>query len=591
MPPDAELRSKHTPADQQSLDSLSARQLMDFRNYLFSPAFIALNAAKFLDHEWDSTRLSTSSDPIRVKVEATPSVPPGSAVSVKAELHAIGVPQGSDIKMRTLNEDGREVFELLSDSESELDHPDSDMEVIEELRHTSRSSSTIPSSRGDSVHDSETEFGEPQMASPSDDEAENSSDSESELLESDTVWQDDGTSLVRIGKFKPTQKVTVERMEYREGPASIYPILRIPTGIVIDLSDEKYWLRDPVTNELTMTRGGGARAGAKVTFAPGEKAIDCQRIRATCKGVHACDQLDAALRDVVRFELDPASRDAISAAQQETRRRKGNTSEDRVALFVTVIRGAKCLAVDSNGNKCRGGPILKPKSYGATRGHQYFVGCSGWTPKFQKDHLTHSIPDHVDENLLARALAGQPLTEDPTKDTPPCSAIIHPHTGLKKKHCAHPHIQNGTQVTCARHTVGQRVNLGSGSKQCDTDVPGAELGTFDALFDPAFLGLPAEPLDSLIPFDPVVPAADPLEEFMNLYGFSGDLAGTGDFSTFVHADPLPLLPPPPPTDMKRDLGVDQLWDGSGENDERGIHPFHSGGNFDVVPNITRKKEG
>ncbi|KAJ7217545.1 hypothetical protein C8J57DRAFT_1254971 [Mycena rebaudengoi] len=69
-------------------------------------------------------------------------------------------------------------------------------------------------------------------------------------LESDTMWQDDGTSRVRIRKLRPTQKVSVERMEYCEGPACIYPIHCIRTGIVVDLSDEKYHLRNPVSNEL-----------------------------------------------------------------------------------------------------------------------------------------------------------------------------------------------------------------------------------------------------------------------------------------------------------------------------------------------------
>jgi hypothetical protein len=62
-------------------------------------------------------------------------------------------------------------------------------------------------------------------------------------MESDTVWQDD---VVRTGTFRPT----VERMEYRDGPAFIYPIPRIPTGFVIDLNKEEYHLRDPKTNEL-----------------------------------------------------------------------------------------------------------------------------------------------------------------------------------------------------------------------------------------------------------------------------------------------------------------------------------------------------
>ncbi|KAJ6587855.1 hypothetical protein B0H10DRAFT_1961273 [Mycena sp. CBHHK59/15] len=255
---------------------------------------------------------------------------------------------------------------------------------------------------------------------------------------------------MRIGKFRLTQKISVERMEYRQGPAAIYPIHRIRTGIVVDLSDEKYHFRDPVTKELYSLNtvinnadndswdwvGGSARGGAQVTFAHGEKAVPCRRIRYDCKGAHACDQLDVALRSVVRFELDdPAPRKAIIGAQQETRRREGNTPEERVVLFVKLIRNAKCHAVDSKSNKCRGGPILKPKPHGPSRGHQLFVGCSGWTPKFQQGHRTHSIPDNVDEDLLANALAGLPLTNDGSKDTLPCSGIIHPHTGLKKKLC------------------------------------------------------------------------------------------------------------------------------------------------------------
>jgi hypothetical protein len=59
-------------------------------------------------------------------------------------------------------------------------------------------------------------------------------------MESDTVWQDDGNSFVRTGTFRPTAKVTVERIEYREGSASVDPMPRIPTGFLIDLSKEEY---------------------------------------------------------------------------------------------------------------------------------------------------------------------------------------------------------------------------------------------------------------------------------------------------------------------------------------------------------------
>ncbi|KAJ7206565.1 hypothetical protein GGX14DRAFT_367059, partial [Mycena pura] len=276
-----------------------------------------------------------------------------------------------------------------------------------------------------------------------------------------TAWQDDSKSLVRTGKLRVTKKLSIERIEYRVGPAIIYPIHRNRTAIVVDLSDPMYRLRDPATkqrytlNTIIMNADndswewlGGSRAGVQVVFVAGQTAIKCLRIRYKCKGAHACSEFDTALRSVQRFELDPAPRNAIIAAQQETRRREGNTQEERVAIFMTNIRGAKCLAVDSLGNKCRGGPtfVRRPFEQGISRGHQYFVGCSGWTPKFTQGHRTHSIPDNVDENLLANALAGRPLSDDRTKDTPPCSGLIHPHTGLRKKTCPHAHIVDGMQV-------------------------------------------------------------------------------------------------------------------------------------------------
>ncbi|KAJ6467259.1 hypothetical protein C8R45DRAFT_938618 [Mycena sanguinolenta] len=52
MPPGTLAASQHTPADLEYLDSLSARQLMEFRNHLFHPRYIESNAAKFLDNAW-----------------------------------------------------------------------------------------------------------------------------------------------------------------------------------------------------------------------------------------------------------------------------------------------------------------------------------------------------------------------------------------------------------------------------------------------------------------------------------------------------------------------------------------------------------
>ncbi|KAJ7657816.1 hypothetical protein DFH06DRAFT_1473098 [Mycena polygramma] len=129
-------------------DSLSARQLMDFRNYLFTLTYIAHNAAKFLEHEWVDIgelpkylqQTAATPPPIGVKIEAMPPlVTSDRAGVVKMEPLGSSVPVQAvgEIKLRAL----KEVFELLSDSDSEPDAADSDAEVIATLQPTSQSSS------------------------------------------------------------------------------------------------------------------------------------------------------------------------------------------------------------------------------------------------------------------------------------------------------------------------------------------------------------------------------------------------------------------------------------------------------------------
>ncbi|KAJ7455399.1 hypothetical protein FB451DRAFT_1184196 [Mycena latifolia] len=142
--------SKHSPADQEFLDGVSNRQLMGFRNFMYTPVYIAANATQFLDHDWvdipalkkylrldenasqdaSSTRSIPVSDSVRVKIEA-----PAPVISVKAEPEACGLPETSPhVKTRTSQEGGHEVIELLSDSEPERSAADSDLEVLEALQ-------------------------------------------------------------------------------------------------------------------------------------------------------------------------------------------------------------------------------------------------------------------------------------------------------------------------------------------------------------------------------------------------------------------------------------------------------------------------
>ncbi|KAJ7924780.1 hypothetical protein B0H13DRAFT_1863645 [Mycena leptocephala] len=189
MAPDADRGSNLTLTDREYLGSLPPLHLMEFRNYVYSSAYITRNAANFLDYEWVDMGL------LRQCIQET--APNFWARRVNDARNEVTLPRRSaDIKMRALNEGGREVFELISDSEPEADESDSDVEVVEALRHTSWSSSTIPSSDADDFYGTNSECEASKQVSPSDVEAKDEDDSD--LTESDMVWMDDGKSFREI---------------------------------------------------------------------------------------------------------------------------------------------------------------------------------------------------------------------------------------------------------------------------------------------------------------------------------------------------------------------------------------------------------
>lgn len=119
--------------------------------------------------------------------------------------------------------------------------------------------------------------------------------------------------------------------------------------------------------------------------------------------------------------------------------------------FFDIVSKKHCTAIDSNGELCKGRPKLMPKKVRhsnfdihpdilktnktETRGHRFWVACDGWKKEFKENHRTYSIPDYVKEPLLIKLFAGEPIADDDSKDTPPCSRIVPPRTGLKQKHC------------------------------------------------------------------------------------------------------------------------------------------------------------
>ncbi|KAJ7112587.1 hypothetical protein C8R44DRAFT_797656 [Mycena epipterygia] len=208
---------------------------------MYSAVYIQSNAGRFLDYEWiniaflreflardqgdagldasnASTRPSGPSDLVPVKVEPTQNpYLPGSALLAEGEGELHTAPA---VKMRTVNEGDREIIELLSDSE--LDPTDnSDVEVSEELmRAASRSSSVLPAT---DVNDAE---------SSDDDEVDDDKAGDgpavedAELIESDTVWTDNITSLVRVGNFQITKKIKAERIEEVHDLPPVWPVRR-----------------------------------------------------------------------------------------------------------------------------------------------------------------------------------------------------------------------------------------------------------------------------------------------------------------------------------------------------------------------------
>ncbi|KAF7328489.1 hypothetical protein MVEN_02535900 [Mycena venus] len=182
----------------------------------------------------DQIYTSTAPGSIRIKIEPSFALAFPTITAIKEEPQSVAIPiPDNSVRLRAINEGGREVFVLLSDSESDSGN-DSDVEVTATLtRGASRSSSAAPQAFPDAM-----------AVDDSNDEP------DSDLVDSDTHWEDDFTSLVRVGNFRITQKVKVMRIEYIPDLACVYPIFHQPTAIVVDLSDPRHQLINPQTEDL-----------------------------------------------------------------------------------------------------------------------------------------------------------------------------------------------------------------------------------------------------------------------------------------------------------------------------------------------------
>ncbi|KAJ6587438.1 hypothetical protein DFH09DRAFT_1427476 [Mycena vulgaris] len=429
--------------DNALIDGLPTRVVIAFRNSIYQSEYVASNASMFLDNDWinmdqlkhflarpDTDSHSSDTLQTRVKLESDAST------RLFAAERQVPSSVNAKIKTRTLKEGNKEVLEILSDSDSE----------VEDCRGGQLTNSDDFLPRSDAG--SEATY----VGTDLDDNELSADESESEggLQDSDTLWLDDGlSSRVRVGEMRVTGNVTVQRVEYVPGLPSAFPIPEIATAFVVDLHDAQYNLTDKhgklITNDSFEGPTGTGDSKVLVTFESGQPPILCRGSRLGCKGSYACEHTDTALLDVVRRNLHPATRDVVFAAQRETRRQEGRTPEQRVMEFLQLVRNRACTGNAADGGKCKGIAVLRTKTQ-KSRGHSFWLGCSGWTSDNTK-HTGISIPDDVDPDLFLAGFNGQPLAADTSKDTPLCSAIVHPTTGLKSKKCAFTHIVNGEPHT------------------------------------------------------------------------------------------------------------------------------------------------
>ncbi|KAK7034090.1 hypothetical protein R3P38DRAFT_3496289 [Favolaschia claudopus] len=416
------------------LDSLSGRDVIRFRDYMHSPAEIRKNPEKFQGRawidvfevrQWLAQQNTTDSGAVSVRIEPTSAR--GSLPAIKIEsgdTSGLSLNTTDTVRLRTYQENGHDVLEILLDN-------DSDIEEVSDalLQPSGRSSSPLVAEGIDMSSGDKT---------TRDFDADNW---ESKLRKSDTLWQDPGiTSL----------KTTVERIEYIMPPGiipSIWPNPRIPTAFVLDFGSKfdsdinpktgklytldcliKNHARFFFDNDSWKSDGSGQADGdPMVLLEPGQPKLPCRRARMGCRGAHACERIDRKLIEVDRYDLDPATRDAVLNAQQNTCRNEGTTVEDITAT-------QRCTAVDSEGN-------------GSVNGQDYWVACNGWRKTFKENHRTFSLPERVSQTFLMKLFRGERIAEGTSKDTQPCSRIIAARTGNKLKACHHPHIVNGHVVT------------------------------------------------------------------------------------------------------------------------------------------------
>ncbi|KAJ7476811.1 hypothetical protein FB451DRAFT_1366387 [Mycena latifolia] len=445
--------------DDEMLASVTAGELLQFRVSQFPPAFITANPGLFLNLDWvhpvplrafllNRDASTTRRSFVTVKQEPSGSIRPEPRVKTEdsgVQIIDLTSPprpsRSSAARTCPIINNHPDIFEITSEDEL----------AVEALLQPSGASSNPP------------DPSEPFTLSDSDSDAE--PDVPAAVALSTTVWGDANfISRAIDGPATINRQSKVERVEYLNDIPSFLPVPRNKTAFVLDLRDAKFDFVDDggellradtlildKNQESWETSGSASDQVTTCALFNGEP-VKCRRTRHKCRGCFRCSELDSSLVSVIRYELDPMSRADVISAEIATRMASGDTPEKLAAAFFRVItsEARKCKAKDAIGAPCQGHPIMKARINGAFRKGS-FIACSEWTPTW-RTHQSDSIPDNVNETLLAQLMSPQAAFSSGS-NTEPCSRIISARVGLRQQFCAHIHLKNGKSIrgTMIRH--------------------------------------------------------------------------------------------------------------------------------------------
>ncbi|KAJ7071887.1 hypothetical protein B0H15DRAFT_965755 [Mycena belliarum] len=224
------------------------------------------------------------------------------------------------------------------------------------------------------------------------------------------------------------------------------------------------WLDDDVTSEVVEFPAGinltdkqkdshsyggstGSRNGVDAKLPgsffglSGEEKISCRRATPSCSGVVACESLDPVFLNEERRELDPEPAARLVAATLRTREMQDDTDPNR---FYHSLQRWHCNGVRADGEHCDGSISVR-KLRMPDRGKNHILLCSKREDALMASsfHSQAQILDHVPEDLLLRAMSGEPIHDAPdTEDK--CPRVVSGRTGGKgKAQCPFNHHKGG----------------------------------------------------------------------------------------------------------------------------------------------------